>query len=119
MSFNNYQPSDWPGDDSWAKLNRTNQNRPNRNRPDQNNSSFINSEGRRCRIVCEPPRNNNLQSIMRFIVGKNINDARGIYPDIRVVVQDGQDLVTTMDYRPERINVETNNNIITRVVGLY
>ncbi len=53
------------------------------------------------------------------IIGLHLNQALAIYPNIRVVVRDGRQLPTTMDYRTDRINVETRNGIIQKVVGHY
>lgn len=83
--------------------------------------------GRQYRCVCVPidrprprPRPRpDINQIVRMITGRNINDARRIYPNIRVVIRDGQHLTVTQDFRSDRVNVETRNNIITRVVGLY
>lgn len=87
----------------------------------QPNQTFTDRQGRRCRVVCENPRphDQRLDRISRLIIGRNINDARRIYPNIRVVKRNGQDVPTTMDYRPDRINVETRNNIVVRVNGFY
>ena len=82
-------------------------------------------QGRQYRCVCVPitrpsPRpGTNLNQIARLILGRNINDALRIYRNIRVVIRDGQHLIVTQDFRRDRINVETRNNIIIRIVGFY
>jgi hypothetical protein len=88
-----------------------------------NGQSFI-SGGRRCRVVCDnPPRpgpgpdNQYLRSIARRIIGQRFNDASRIYPLIRVAIRDGQNLPLTQDYNPRRINVETRNGVIRRIVN--
>ncbi|AAQ09589.2 hypothetical protein [Acanthamoeba castellanii mimivirus] len=59
------------------------------------------------------------QPMNSFPLGWDIITAREIYPNIRVVKADGIDVATTMDYQPERLNVETVNNIIIRSYGFY
>lgn len=128
--MSNYQPAAWPGDNDWAKLGGAADNvwdgrfnpsqfRPRPNRPTE--TVFIDQFGRRCRTICEarPRDRGNLRQISRLLIGKHITEARRIYPNIRVVIRDGVDLPTTLDYRPERINVETRNGIIIRILGFY
>lgn len=91
-------------------------------RPSQlvDGASWIDNRGRKCRIVCdsEAPREPRLERFSRMLVGRNINLAQRFYPNIRVIEKNGMPLPTTMDYRPERINVATRNDIITRVVSI-
>lgn len=61
----------------------------------------------------------NPQGISGLIIGRRLNDARLIYPNIRPVIVDGQSQAITLDFRQDRINVETNNGYITRIVGFY
>ncbi|XWV24565.1 hypothetical protein QJ856_gp1226 [Tupanvirus deep ocean] len=79
--------------------------------------------GRRCYVVCEPdhgPRHpRNPRDIARLLIGRTIQEAQRIYPNIRVVVRDGQHLIVTQDHRRDRINVETRNNVIIRILGFY
>ena len=74
--------------------------------------------GRRCRIVCDNdiPHHPDLRYIARQIIGKTLQQALAIYPNIRVIIRDGVPQIVTQDYRPDRINVETRNNIIIRVI---
>ena len=75
---------------------------------------------RRCRWVCDnddEPQNPNLRAIARRILNTPLNYAYRIYRNIRVVIRDGQNLPSTRDYDPWRINVETRNNIIIRIVS--
>lgn len=77
--------------------------------------------GRRCRIVCDPPRdqNNNLSRIARRLIGLSPRQARRIYENIRIVEVNGRRLPTTQDYNRSRINVETRNDVIIRIDGIY
>ncbi|QGR54160.1 hypothetical protein [Moumouvirus maliensis] len=83
------------------------------------NNTFYDNLGRRCRIVCDPIRPQNPQQIARSLIGRSIFEAQRIYPNIRVVRSNGRVLPTTQDYRPDRINVDTRNNIIIRIDGFY
>lgn len=150
MTSRNYQQATWPARSDWDGVSRDNYdpsfstperlvnydrvNDPSRfgsydrySNPD--GQTFMHG-GRRCRIVCDPPRRpphrpphqdhpQNLVLLSRSLIGKPINVARSIYPNVRVVVADGRQLPTTMDYNPRRINVETRNNIIIKIVGFY
>ncbi|AQN68542.1 hypothetical protein [Saudi moumouvirus] len=96
-------------------------------------TTFYDNLGRRCRIVCDPVRPPNQsrppvwgpgpqlnpQQIARSLIGRTIFEAQRIYPNTRVVRSNGRDLPTTMDFRPDRINVETRGNIIIRIDGFY
>lgn len=77
--------------------------------------------GQRCRIVCDPPRdqNNNLSQTARRLIGLSPRQARRIYENIRIVEINGRRLPTTQDYNRSRINVETRNDIIIRIDGIY
>ncbi len=83
--------------------------------------AWIDGRGRRCRIICEPNYNHppNLKRIANSLLGKNINQAQRIYPNVRVVVRDGVQLPITKEYNTNRINVETRNGIINKIVGFY
>ncbi len=139
MSNRNYTPADWPGDNQWSRLQDSNNddrynddNQPNYpnfvpNRP--NEQTFNDQYGRRCRIVCEQsypypyprpyPRPQDPRKIAYRLIGLTVAQAQRIYPNIRVVIRDGQTQVVTQDYRTDRINVETRNGIIVRIVGFY
>ena len=84
--------------------------------------TFTDRQNRRCRVVCDdPPQENRryLEYISRRLIGKSLWEARRIYSNIRVVIANGRRLNVTKDFRPDRINVETRNNIITRILGYY
>ena len=88
--------------------------------------TFVDKLGRKCYIVCEPLQNNrprpqptDPKRIANLLIGKNIPHAQRIYPNIRVVTRDGVPQPTTQDYQQNRINVETRNGIINRIVGFY
>jgi hypothetical protein len=114
MSFRNYTPAAWQGNNNDVWDGRFDDGLG----PTQN--TFRDEQGRRCRVVCEPPRNNqDPRRIARIILGKPIGQARRIYPNIRVVIRDGQQLMMTQDFQEDRINVEIRNGIIVRIVGFY
>ena len=56
------------------------------------------------------------------IVGESIEDASTAASDagceVRVVSKDGKPLAGTMDFRPDRINVATENGQVTRIIDL-
>lgn len=58
-----------------------------------------------------------------FILGKNVDEAtntlksRGM--EMRVVVEDGEQLMVTKDHRRNRVNVETRSGLVERIVGVY
>ena len=56
------------------------------------------------------------------IVGESVEDASAAASaagcEVRVVSKDGKPLAGTMDFRPDRINVETENGQVTKVVDL-
>jgi hypothetical protein len=106
------QPAKWPGDSRWSKLMDSN----------VHGTDVISSGyryGSRCRLVCEQLPVEYLRNIARMILGRHISQAYRIYPNIRVVIRDGQELPVTMDYVVNRINVETYRNIIIRIIGFY
>ena len=53
------------------------------------------------------------------LVGMNINDAQALTAgtgfSLRIVQQDGEYFMVTMDYRTNRIDLVINNDIITEV----
>lgn len=57
-----------------------------------------------------------------FLIGLSVDDAseaaaaRGF--TIRVTKLDGQDLMVTMDYRTDRVNVEVANGVVVAVIGI-
>jgi hypothetical protein len=124
MSFRNYTPAAWPGNvgDVWDGRFVDNLG-SNQTANGATHSTFQDHLGRRCHIVCDPPKNfppqQNLRRIANLIIGKTIRQAQRIYPNIRVVIRDGQQLITTQDFQVNRINVETMNDIIIRVLGFY
>jgi hypothetical protein len=74
--------------------------------------------GRRCKCECEVGESNP-QGISNLIIGRKFNDARLIYNNIRAVIINGKPQIVSQNFMPSRINVETNNNFITRIVGFY
>lgn len=56
-------------------------------------------------------------AVTELIHGKNIDEAIKLYPSIRVYVKDGEEFFHTEDYCPHRVNVETQNNIIIKIVS--
>jgi hypothetical protein len=73
-------------------------------------------------IVLDPPYHytyQDLRSIGNRLLGKSLHQALRIYPNIRVVIRNGQPLIIGQDYQPNRISVETLNDIITRIVAFY
>ena len=46
-------------------------------------------------------------------------EAVRIYPHIIIVVKNGETLLSEDDLRYNRINVETNNDIIVQINGIY
>lgn len=137
------QAAMWPPTNDWDGVSRDNMDdnnspyattRYNNNddadiaRYNNYDGASFNNRGRRCRIVCDgpgplprPPRPSPRPPIPNpnQLLGYRISIARTIYPNIRVVVADGKQLVVTQDYNPRRLNVETVNNIISRIVGFY
>src|SRR5690606_16170246 len=102
------------------------------------NGSTINFRGRRCRIVCDRrdrwgrddncrivcddrrfPDNGGLvqNRISCLLLCRSLVEARRSYSKIRVVTQDGRDLLVTRDLRRDRAIVEVNNGIIVRVLA--
>lgn len=55
------------------------------------------------------------------IIGKNINEARGIATSkgltIRVMEEDGESYVGTCDFRPDRINVVVKEGKVVEITG--
>ncbi|AYV85106.1 MAG: hypothetical protein Satyrvirus4_3 [Satyrvirus sp.] len=126
----NYQPGAWPGDDGWSQLsNPSDENdwdhaarryRSPQTSQTSQTSQFVKPNGSRCYVVCEPTqRPLSLERIANSLLSRNIIDARRIYPNIREVVRNGKPLAVSQDYKPDRINVETRNGIITRIVWYY
>jgi hypothetical protein len=56
---------------------------------------------------------------MEELVGMDYETAVVLLKDEnwRVVVRDGKGYVITCDFKPERLNLEIENNIITKVYG--
>lgn len=58
-----------------------------------------------------------------LILGKKVDEATGILNsrgmELRVVVEDGKQLVVTRDFRRNRVNVETRSGQVQRIVGSY
>lgn len=126
MAFRSYQPSSWPGE-RWNDLIGRDENDVWEDRYDpyggrDGQPNYFNRNGRRCRIVCDPLPDRNrydLRNIARRILGIHLISAKSIYPNIRAVIVDGQKLIVTQDYDQNRINVETRNGFITRIIGFY
>jgi hypothetical protein len=116
MSFvgQNFAPRQWDDYDnlSWHD-----------NNTDDTNSNFIYRNGKRCRIVCDDRDDrhdrDDLRKIARRIIELSLPEARRIYPNIRVVMENGRMLPVTQDHQYDRINVATQNGYIVRVVGFY
>lgn len=80
--------------------------------------------GRTCRIVCEPHQHANehppnLVLLATSLVGKWIEDARNAYPHIRVVKQNGYEVPFLSNGDQKHINVETIDDIVSKIVGYY
>lgn len=93
---------------------------------------FTNQWGQRCRIICDPPPRppprpspRNPQQAARLMIGRPLSFAQQIYPDVRVVIDNGRRLPVTQDFRPTRINVEvrtdlrTGQRTVIRIDGFY
>ena len=56
------------------------------------------------------------------LVGLTVSEAQARATElgwtIRVVREDGVDLVATDDYSPTRVNVETTDDVVVRIVGI-
>ena len=61
------------------------------------------------------PRINNFD----FLLNQNFEDAKKMYSNIRVINEDGKNLIVTWDCCLTRINVKTKDNIIIKIVGIY
>ena len=53
------------------------------------------------------------------ILGKELSESFLIYPKIREVIKDGKILQITKELQDSRINVETKDNVIIKIVGIY
>ena len=132
----NYQPASWDADTSGQMMDAFSGYGGNYGgsygdydggyrRRDEYTQVTTGRDGRRYRCHCvaiDPPRprpGQNLNYIARMILGRQLQDALRIYANIRVVIRDGQRLIVTQDYQQNRINVETRNNVIIRIVGFY
>lgn len=56
---------------------------------------------------------------IRLIMRRHISNAVRIYPNIRVVEKNGYRLPVDCSYQPDRINVEIENDIVTKIIGLF
>ena len=90
--------------------------------------SLIDQRGRRCRLVCDPPRRPSPRPHPRpyprlQLIGLTLTQAQYRYPHltIRPVIIDGRDVPVTQDFRRDRVNVEIRgiNQQIVRIVGFY
>jgi hypothetical protein len=45
-------------------------------------------------------------------LGKTLEEVNQMCSTVRVMTEDGEHFVLTMDYRPERLNVELENGIV-------
>ena len=61
-----------------------------------------------------------LTKIRKDVMGMTVEQAKGIYPTLRfrVTRRNGEYCVVTMDYCTDRVNVSTNNGIITAVTSI-
>lgn len=81
-------------------------------------STYRDRDGRICTVTCSlPPRPRPHPRPRQSLIGLTVDQARRYYNNIRVVIADGNHLPVTQDYRPDRINVETRNGIIIRIVS--
>lgn len=69
--------------------------------------------------ISEPPSTCDPHSTTGRIIGRHINDVRKVWPNTRAVIQNGEHMIVTADYIQNRINVETKNDVVTRIVGFY
>lgn len=58
----------------------------------------------------------------REILGRSLADAEGLAKDhhctVRVVVEDGEERPQTMDFRTDRVNVETRDGVVVALRGV-
>jgi len=85
---------------------------------------FVDQRGRTCRVVCDQSSGSGmpkseLRRISQMMIGLSLHQARRIYPNVREVQRNGQQLPTTNDFNPNRINVATWNGRINRIEGFY
>lgn len=60
------------------------------------------------------------EQFAQSVIGKTEEEARALAGNtfrIRVAERDGEPLILTMDYSPQRLNVKVNNGVITGVTG--
>uniref|UniRef100_A0A6C0C8H5 Uncharacterized protein n=1 Tax=viral metagenome TaxID=1070528 RepID=A0A6C0C8H5_9ZZZZ len=113
-----------PSNDSQLNDSRFADLRPSNDSRFDNNDDFSGRSfmrgGRRCRIVCDPPRNQGgIERISRRLLGLSLRQARQIYNNIRVVEVNGRRVPTTQDYDRTRINVATRDDVVIRIDGFY
>lgn len=53
--------------------------------------------------------------LQKELIGKTVKEAQQIHPFIRAVTVNGKSMVVTMDFQPDRVNVEIENDIIIGV----
>ncbi len=58
-----------------------------------------------------------VNNLKKELVGRNIKTAQSLY-NIRIVKQDGESFFTTLEYYPDRINVEVVKGVIVDIVSL-
>jgi hypothetical protein len=56
---------------------------------------------------------------VRLIMRRHISNAKRIYPNVRVIIKDGYKLPIDCNFQPHRINVETRDDLVIRVYGMY
>ncbi len=127
MSFRTYQPANWSRNNEWSRFGYDDSDSDDNNYSSQfqrpNRFNYTDNFGRECQVTCRPRQrppfpSNNIGYIIRIIIGLTLNEARRYYNNIREVIRNGEQLPVTLDYNPRRINVETSNGRIIRVVSL-
>jgi len=56
---------------------------------------------------------------IRLIMRRHISNAKRIYPYLRVVIKNGESVPISGDYLPLRMNVETEDDMVIKVFGMY
>ena len=85
----------------------------------QNNcpSNCANSSQSNCPI--RSPTLYNPSDISTAIINRPLEYARTLFPDVRVIIEDGRRVPIFETHYPNRINVEVRNGIIIAYLGVY
>jgi hypothetical protein len=59
-----------------------------------------------------------LEAFVGLTLEEFIGAAEELGANVRVVVEDGVDLVVTDDYRTDRVNVAVDGGIVTQIIGV-